>query len=183
MEINTKAEFFRMWHQGLLGNRTRLTQDPDEAWNWKSEEYGFRMAPCGGGGGAWAGVPRSQFWTTYNEWKYSEKQTGFSFYIDDRVPDSYQTIQGEICRTHRGLEGYIGASLFPMRVAMAQGILKPRSSIETLVLLNSYMDPSSRDDVDAIFDLFPDATIEFTCFKCPVGVLRRNTMFWEVRNY
>jgi hypothetical protein len=183
MEINTKAEFFRMWHQGLLGNRTRLTQNPQEAWDWGVEDYGFRRAQRGGGGGPWLGVRRPLFWDAVSVWTRAKETSGDDFYIDDRVPDSYQTIQGEICRTHRGLEGYIGASLFPMRVAMSQGILKPRSSVETLVLLNSYMDPSSRDDVDAIFDLFPDAIIEFTCFKCPVGVLRRNTMFWEVRNY
>ena len=181
MEIRTKAEFFDLWYRGVLGNRTRLTQDPDIAWSWEVPEYGFRMAQRGGGGGMWRGVTRDIFWTEVHLWD-SLHGLG-NYFIDDRVPDSHQTIQGEVCRTFRGLEGFIGASHFPMRVAMSQGILKPRSPVETFVLLNSFMDPPSRDDLDALFDLFPDATIEFTCFDCPVGVLRRNTIFWETRNY
>jgi hypothetical protein len=72
MEINTKAEFFRMWHQGLLGNRTRLTQNPQEAWDWGVEDYGFRRAQRGGGGGPWLGVRRPllgclSVWTVLKE--------------------------------------------------------------------------------------------------------------------
>ena len=181
-KVSSKAEFFELWHKGVLGNRTRLTQDPEEAWSWGASDYGFRFAKRGsGGGGLWSGVGRDTFWPTIDQWNCTYGLG--NYYIDDRVPDHFQTIQGEICRTFRGLQGFIGASHYPMRVAMQQGLLTPRSSVETLVLINTFMDPSSRDDVDQIFDLFPDATIEFTCFSCNVGVLQRNTMFWEVRNY
>jgi hypothetical protein len=154
-----------------------------DAWRWEAAEYGFRMAKRGqGGGGAWSGVSRAEFWATVREWDL--EYGTHNYYIDDRVPDTKQTIQGELCRTHRGLEGYIGSSHLPMRLAMQQGILTPRSPIETLVIINSYMDPSSRDDIDAILELFPDATIEFTCFQIDIGnIPGRNTILWEVRNY
>lgn len=185
MKISSKREFFEKWHQGILGNRTRLTQDPQIAWMWEAKDYGFRMSPRGVGGGAWAGVPRCLFWDTVMEWDY---QYGIkSYHIDNRVPDEKQTLQGEICRLcvpPFGYSGTIGATKLPMRVAMANRLLIPRSAAETIVLINTFMDPSSRDDVDAIFDLFPEATIEFTCFSCDVGnIPGRNTMFWEVRNY
>lgn len=46
------------------------------------------------------------------------------------------------------------------------------------------MDPSSQQDLDDLLDLYPDATIEFTCYDIDLGVIpNRNTIFWEVRNY
>lgn len=179
MEINSKREFFDKWKQGLLGNSTRLWWDPHEAWASDAQEFGFREHRTGGG--AWERVSRSQFWDTVFQWQIVHQRR---FSIDDVCPDEHQTVQGEICRTIRGLEGYIGASQLPMRKAMAAGILIPRSPSETLVLLNTYMDPSSRDDVDMLFELYPDATIEFTCFRVNVGSIpNRNTLFWEIRNY
>jgi len=50
--------------------------------------------------------------------------------------------------------------------------------------LDRFMDPSSRDDLEQLFDLYPDATVEFTCYQMDLGTIpRRNTIFWEVRNY
>ena len=178
MKISSKREFFEKWRAGLLGNRTQLWWDPHEAWRSGVREYGFREHRAGGG--TWERVYREDFWNTVDRWK----EAGRIFTMDDVCPDEHQTIQGELCRTFRGLEGFIGASQIPMRKAMAAGILRPRSSVEVLVLLERYMDPASRDDVDAFLDLFPDATIEFTCFTVDVGnIPGRNTLFWEVRDY
>ena len=178
MTIDSKKEFFEKWKKGLLGNATRLWWDPNEAWQSNAKEFGFREHRAGGG--SWERVWRSDFWETVYRWR----KEGRVFTMDDVCPDKYQTIQGEICRTFRGLESFIGASQLPMRRAMEAGILKPRGYVETLCLLERYMDPSSRDDVDVFFELFPDATIEFTCFRVDVGnIPNRNTLFWEVRNY
>lgn len=178
MEITCKQEFFRKWKQGLLGNATRLWWNPNEAWASDAREFGFREHRAGGG--TWERVPRVHFWETVRRWDAA----GRTYTMDDVCPDQYQTIQGEVCRTFRGLEGYIGASQLPMRKAMAEGILKHRRPIETYVLLDTYMDPSSRGDLDALLDLFPDATVEFTCFSVNVGnIPNRNTLFWETRNY
>jgi len=71
-----------------------------------------------------------------------------------------------------------------MRITMANGWHQHRGPLETKMLLRRFVDPSSRDDIDALFDTYPDATIEFTSFSCNTGVLpRRNTIIWEVRNY
>ena len=178
MQIESKRKFFRLWREGMLGNRTQLWDDPFVAFNAGCAEYGFREHGKLGGG-AWERVPQSQFWQTYHRWKEAKRV----FSMDDVVPDEAQTIQGEVCRTYRGLEGYIGASHLPMRKAAAAGLLTHRSPCATFVILNTYMDPPSRDDLDALLELYPDAAIEFTCFTRQVGWLRRNTMFWEVRNY
>jgi hypothetical protein len=106
--------------------------------------------------------------------------------MDDGAPDDCRTIQGEICRVpHLGLTGYLDTvGKLPMRPAMAAGHMRHCSALTTLSLCDRYMDPSSRDDLDILLELYPDATIEFSCFGRNVGVFpHRNTLFWEVRNY
>src|SRR3954447_9135074 len=108
MQVTSKKRFFQMWRDGLLGNATRLWWDPQEAWDGNAQEYGFREHRAGGG--TWERVRRDQFWQTVRVWQ----RKGRTFTMDDVCPDEHQTIQGEICRTHLGIEGYIGASKLPM---------------------------------------------------------------------
>ena len=71
-----------------------------------------------------------------------------------------------------------------MRETMKRGWHHHRGYLETKVLLDRYLDPSSRDDLDALLELYPDATIELTAFDIDTGVIPgRNTIFWEVRDY
>jgi hypothetical protein len=143
-------------------------------------EIGFREIGRSGGG-KWRKVPTLFTLREAAEWR----SEGRRFIMDDGAPDEYRTCQGEMARTYRGLEGYIeiGGRL-PMRQAMAAGLMRPVGGATVLTVINKYMDPSSRDDLDAIWDLYPDATVEFTCFSRDVGVLPgRNTLFWEVRDY
>lgn len=182
MVIKTKAQFFILWEAGCLGNRTRLWRNPHEAYSWakaNNHEVGFRQIGSAGGG-KWEKVPWYKVLYTADKWR----REGRKFIMDDGAPDEYRTLQGELCRTPKGMEGFleVGGGL-PMRPAMAAGLMKPYGYVQTLVLLGRYMDPPSRDDVDAIFDLYPDATIEFSCFSVNAGVYNRNTIFWEVRDY
>jgi hypothetical protein len=180
MEIRSKVEFYRLWQAGCLGNRTRLTTDVQEALSWGSKEVGFREVGKSGGG-AWEKVKSttSAVSGTYYSWKF----LGRNFIMDDSVPNDKQTFMGEVCRSYRGWEGLLGITEEPMRPAIRKGLLKPMKGAVVPHLLRTYMDPSSLDDLYDILDLYPDATVEFSCFSVPVGVLQRPTMFWEVRNY
>ena len=192
MIIRNKAEFFRLWEAGVLGNRTQLWRDPMKAWMWGWEtsvsrklgpdlpEIGFRQIGTAGGG-KWEKVPYHKVLTTADQW---EKE-GRKFIMDDGAPDWCRTLQGEICRTYRGLEGYLDTvGKLPMRPAMAAGHMRHCTGSMVLALLDRFMDPSSRDDLDALLDLYPDATVEFSCFGIDVGIFPgRNTIFWETRNY
>lgn len=187
-EIRSKRQFFELWEAGVLGNRTRLWRDPLDAWRWGMEqqrgilkpEIGFREIRTGAGAGKWEKVPWTRVLPTAHQWE----REGRRFVMDDGAPDDKRTLCGEICRTYRGLEGTLGVVQMPMREAMAKGLLLPRSGATVLALLDRYMDPSSRDDLDALLELYPDATIEFSCFTVDVGVIpNRNTLFWETRNY
>jgi hypothetical protein len=188
MQIRSKRQFFALWEAGLLGNRTSIWRDPQEAYRVAFEQrnlvdVGFREIRKAGstGAGAWCKATRGAFWETVHVWRALGRQ----FIMDDGVPNEKQTLMGEIVRTERGLEGFITlATPLPMRPAMAAGLMKHRSYLETRLLLEQYMDPSSRDDLDSILEMYPDHVVEFSCFSVNVGIFpRRNTMFWEVRNY
>lgn len=187
MRIPSKTCFFSLWEAGVLGNRTRLWRDPRLAFvegfgHLGLMDIGFRelRRPGTAGAGAWCKAQYGTFWDTVHEWQ----KAGRNFIMDDGAPDQYRTLQGEVCRTHEGMVGFLSlGSKLPMRPDMAAGNMKHYSYAATLRLLEIYMDPPSRDDLDMIFELFPDAAIEFTCFTVKCGVFKRNTLFWEVRNY
>lgn len=192
MIIRNKAEFFRLWEAGVLGNRTQIWHDPYLAWSWGFEtsisrhlgpdfpRIGFRQIGISGGG-KWEKVSYQKVFKTAEQWT----KEGRKFIMDDGAPDEHRTLQGEICRTYRGLEGYLDRiSKIPMRPAMAAGHMRHCSGSVVHALLDCYMDPNSRDDLFALLDLFPDATIEFSCFSVDVGIFpNRNTLFWETRDY
>jgi len=193
MEIRSKAEFYRLWRAGCLGNRPRTFLTIEEALKFLKRNpklplrLGFREIGTAGGGSFaiidiedWHSF-KAQVIATAISWQRENR----TYCLDAAVPNPSVTLLGEICRTYRGLEGYLGIRTgWTMRSSMAAGLLKSRTPTETLALLAHFMDPSSRDDLDDLLELYPDATIEFACFPNDVGVIPgRNTIFWEVRNY
>jgi hypothetical protein len=181
MKIVSKREFFRLWEAGVLGNRTMLWRDIDDAMASGCPLIGFREMGRAGGG-AWALVGRDDARDMAMVWKKAGRQ----FIMDNSVPNERSVLQGEVCRTFCGLESYlaIGRALPPMRISMREGRHQHFGYVQTTALLTHFMDPSSRDDLDALLELYPEATVEFTTFDVNVGHLPgRNTIFWETRNY
>lgn len=180
MKITSKSEFFKLWKLNVLGNRTNLWDNEIDAFDSGKPEIGFREIGKAGGG-AWEKVPRDQVLDTAEYWR----SQGRKFVMDDGCPDWCRTLQGEICRTHRGLEGFLDTTgKLPMRPAIAAGHMKSYSYVMVSYLLNKFMDPSSRDDIEMLLEMYPEATIEFSSFSIDVGVMsNRNTLLWEVRNY
>jgi hypothetical protein len=181
MEIRSKREFYQLWEEGYLGNRTRLFHTLDEALASGASRVGFREITQGGG--KWERAERpEQIPEIYHRWVVDGKP----FIMDDGVPNHRSRMQGEMCRTFEGIQGVIalGYGLPPMRLSIAQGLHTQYARVAVRILMQQFMDPSSQDDIDILLDLYPDATIEFTCFDVNVGHLPgRNTMIWEVRNY
>lgn len=193
--IRNKRDFFELWEKGLLGNRPPLWRNIDEV-PWSTQRVGFREIGKAGGG-AWTLVNRIEAERIWDEWR----SLGRTFIMDGSVPNDHSTMQGEICRTYRGLESYLAVrdimisgtrlnlqppkqGMPPMRETMKLGWHWHRGGAATLALLDRHMDPSSRDDLNELLELYPDATVEFTCFDIDTGnIPNRNTIFWEVRNY
>lgn len=180
MEITTKAEFFRLWTAGALGFRLRTWEHPEEAIASGVPLVGFRQIGVSGGG-KFEMATNDQIVGVATRWDGEGRQ----YMVCEAAPDDHGTLQGEVCRTIRGWEGLLGPVVDGrrMRDSIRDGHLKSRTAIEVVVLLNSYMSAPSRDDLEALLDLYPDATVEFTCYGEHDFGHGRNTIFWEVRNY
>jgi hypothetical protein len=180
VEIRTKAEFYRLWEAGCLGNKLRTWRDPAEAYRSGAPVVGFREIGKAGGGKLQI-VCREAIVPTAHDWRMD----GRAYMICEAAPDERGTIQGEVMRGVGGWRGTLGLSTgLRMREAAARGLLVPRAGAAVVALMDRYMDPSSRDDVEDLLELYPDAVVEFTCYECMVGSLPgRNTIIWEVRNY
>lgn len=180
MQIKSKQEFYSLWIAGVLGNRPAVFTDVHEALKLGAPTVGFREIGKAGGG-AFELVPRDKALETAQRWQAA----GRKYCLDSAVPNPAVTLLGEVCRTERGLQGFLGVRTgMHMRASIAAGLLKHRGYLETKVLMDHFMDPASRDDIDTFLELFPDATIEFACFPMNVGIIPgRNTIIWEVRDY
>jgi len=206
VQIRNKRQFYELWEAGVLGNRTKIFHTLEEALSSGEPQIGFRELGKTGGG-AWTLIKRedeecwnddvpclenhnANSWETFHRAVTKEfqlwKAAGRTFIMDNSVPNNHSIMQGEICTTFEGVQSFlaVGYGLPPMRVSIAQGLHKHRGPLETKLLLERYMDPSSRDDLRDLMDMYPDAAIEFTCFDVKVGCFpHRSTIFWEVRNY
>jgi hypothetical protein len=181
MEIRTKTEFFRLWNAGALGFKLRTWDNVEDAIASGVALVGFRQIGTAGGGRFEMATP-----STMRDVAARWRADGITFMVCEAAPDEKGTIQGEVCRGLRGWEGYLGPVIDGrrMRDSLRDGHIKPRSASETLVMVNTFMSAPSRDDLDALLELYPDATIEFTCYgDHDFDGHGRNTIFWEVRNY
>lgn len=180
MEIRSKRKFYELWHAGLLGNKPRTWTEAVEAHTARPRRVGFRQIGVAGGGAAEI-VPTTEILSTALRWQHR----GWSYMIDETSPDEDVMLQGEVCLTTRGWEGLLGLRTgMRMRYAMERGLLVPMRGLAVRALLRQHLDENSLNDVDELFELYPDAVIELASFPYFLGTLpRRNTIIWEVRNY
>lgn len=179
--IRTKAQFFRLWEQGLLGNKLRTWRSPEEAVASGVPIVGFRQIGQTGAG-AFEMATNAEILGVAERWRAA----GREFMVNEAAPDHLGLIQGEVCRLADGWHGLIGRVVNGkrMRDSIRDGDLRPCKGVQVIDLLNRFMDPASRDDLDALLDLYPGHTVEFTCYSVDVGFLPgRAAIMWEVRLY
>lgn len=171
-EIRNKRQFYALWHRGLLGNRPRTWQTLGDLLGsgyalpvvvrsmrpgWKTI-YGVEIARVG------AVAPTD---ATFNE-----------LLDDDAI-----LLQGEAMRGETGLELTYSTLPLPMKLALARETLRA-SGLTAKLVLDHYLNPTSRDDLEALWDLYPGAVIEFGVYARNLGDQpHRNTLIWEVRHY
>lgn len=180
MEITSKAQFFQLSRQGLLGNTLRSWTDVRDTYRCGVAYFGLRQIAAGGGGDhvivAACDLPfMADHWTA----------RGKRFIIEEAAPDEDVQLQGEIGRTYHGWIGRLGVQTKSrMRDAADRGLLKDLFGLKVVTLLEHFVDPSSLDDMRDLLDQYPDAIIEFASYPYNLGKIpRRNTLIWEVRNY
>jgi hypothetical protein len=182
MTIDSKAEFYKLWHAGVLGNKPR---------SWRSlaevDAAGYvglltlRHTVVAGGKSVY-GVPRSSVEATLEQLAADGVPANHVTY-NESAPDDQLLVQGEVMRGLRGLE--MRYSTTP-GISMREAMKSPRevAGVVARAILDLFLDANSLDDIDALFELYPDSVIEFGAYRHDVGCLpNRNTFFWEVRNF
>lgn len=102
--------------------------------------------------------------------------------VNEIGPDQHIVIQGEIMRTERHYDLHFSNLQLMMRDALK---ISPKQAcgLAALKRVELAMDAPSLDNLHRLFDQFPEAVIEFSTYAIPVGILKLNTVFWEVRGY
>jgi hypothetical protein len=183
MEIRSKRKFFELWEAGVLGNRLKTWRDLEHALTQvrPGDTVGFRQLGVAGGG-AFETCREVAIPEVARRWR----ELGREFVICESAPDHHATLQGELMRDVGGLAGFVACPVKDgkrMRQSLAEDGYAVRG-FQANDLLNRYMDPSSRADLEALFDLFPDHVVEFTCYRVTLGCIPgRNTIIWECRGY
>lgn len=183
MKIATKTQFYDLWQAGLLGNRPAAWPSLRDLQHSGFEGFvTIRYKGGAGGGFARTHVRVSEIGRIVEELQdrglNAERLT-----FHESMPDELLLIQGEVTRVARGLElTYSKETNTPMREAMRRPLLA--SGLAASQLLNRFLDPNSRDDLEMLLEQYPDAVVEFGTYAVDVGVFpRRNTIIWEVRDY
>jgi len=104
--------------------------------------------------------------------------------FNQSMPDEHLTIQGELMRKAPEIYALTYTKVkIPMNRAFEKETLYA-NGLTALNLAKGNLFPSSYEDLQLLFDMFPDSVIEFSAYDICVGNLpSRNTIMWEVRNY
>lgn len=186
-DIDTKAEFYRLWHRGVLGNKLRTWAHPDHI---PADYHGnVMLRPMNSPGGS---VPTIElpvkkarkFWRWAIARGISPKR-----FANECAPDVEAVFQGEVYRDigQLYLFGYhreYSPDNQSMRMRQAlQRAVEYRGLVAELMLRKCAF-PASREDILELLDSYPDHIIEFTAYRRCVGNCRqRNVIIWEVRKY
>ena len=176
-KINSKKEFYTIWRNDLLGNRTRLFPDLESALSVPKgniSHFGIRSVGSSGGG-RFEICSREELVPTIRTWEGEH-------IISEGLLPQHMLIQGEVCRLIE-FEGFLSTYPDWMRPSLRLGG-KSYKGISLLKILQDYLDSNSFEDLMGLLEMFPTSTIEFSTYNKWVGCQpRRNTIFWEVRNY
>jgi len=120
-----------------------------------------------------------------NEYTQNRKNQDLSeFYVSEMAPHNIGIINGEICRTYRGLTLFYARGDRPMRLALKKGVQV--EGLQADLILRSKTDPSGYNWIKELLEEYPNHTVEFTSFSHPWGTLAsvgHCTVIWEVRLY
>lgn len=179
MTINSKREFYRLWKAGRLGNKPQTFTTIEEAVASTCSHIGFREV--GVPGGRFDLVRREEATNIAADWT----KKGQVYSLDGSVGPQSVVFQGELLRSHKGLEGFFAIEpRMTMRASLNARLHKHMDGARLACLLRHYLDASSYDDVMILLETYPDSVIELSVFDHWVGEIpRRNTIIWEVRNY
>lgn len=183
--VLTKHDFVRRYKTGEFGNRAPTW---DKLPDWMSERWSmpvnqlYHVRNRIAGEKTWYNLKWKE--VSYFWYEASKEYSSKNLYISAMAPHDKGLIQGEIRRSHRGLELYWTMATLPMRQAFKELGGAVETGITAKTLLEAVLDPLSYEWVQYLLDAYPDHIVEFSSFGCNWGTIpNRNTIIWEVRLY
>lgn len=179
--LRCKSDFYALSRRGLTGNHLAQTPWAEFYRHPKPGNYGIRVTT--------PGSPFQKYHLTMEdvlEYVPSIIAQGCkpgSIFVCQSAPDHDITCQGEAMRTEEYLDVIYSEETVPMRTALAMPTLKRATGCAAMAILKHRMDGASWDELQGIWDRWPDSIVEFTCFRRALGEDRCNTLFWEVRHW
>lgn len=185
MRIETKAENYRLYEAGHFGNKLRTWRSLIEI---HEDSFTGRVVMRYKGRAGGARYPRLGEHVTLEEaasliqiWKARGADVK-SIAFNEAAPDEALLLQGEVMLSTQHVSLFWSEEKTTMRRAMAKAT--QTDGLRAIFKLRSALFPSSLNDLEALFELYPDSVIEFSAYRFALGSLpSRNTVIWEVRNY
>lgn len=183
--LKTKAEMFGFYERGWFGNRA-LTWPSKEKMvdsNYQGQ-IGLRYKdPRGGGSYFRTEMTLEEAEFQYAEWLKEGAKPEYFLWCES-IPTNRLLLQGEI---QRGLSIYDFTYTTEKGVPNRPSLWKNKqyaTGLKAILLCQHFMWPKSYDNLQELFELYPNAVIEFSCvdFECG-SIPGHNTIFWEVRHY
>lgn len=179
--IRSKQEFYKLSRGLLLGNRLE---------QWTASEFkklfDAGSAPAIVGvrhtGGAFLGLKSYRTESSKARcWLIDNPESHTHVLFDEAAYDPWITFQGEVMPDEHHLYLRGGITQCYQREMWASGNFEHFKGLRASAILQKYMDEDSWQELNRIMKEYHYPVIEFTCFDRPVGVLRWNTLFWEIR--
>jgi hypothetical protein len=170
------------YHRGDFGNKLRAwpTLEAFSAANFAGT---VSLRYSGPQGGAWLkyDVRPSEVEAWAARW-IAEGAKRELIQINESAPDERIVVQGEAVRSTEGLALFCSREKTKMRTALRNG--KQFYGLVAETILKDAMSPGSYDDLQILFEEYPDSVIEVSVYSICLGdTPGRNSIVWEVRNY
>lgn len=184
MQIHSKTKMYELLRSGRFGNTLRVWDTyGDVLREGFTGKIGLRCSGKAGGGRCAYDLGHAEAVRLFNQWASQGVPPEIIKWCE-AAPDEHLVLQGEITQSaEHGYALHYSTYKAQMRIALAKA---PKNHLGpgALLILKAVMDPASYEDLTELFVDFPDAAVEFSCYKINLGHKRgRNTVFWEVRNY
>jgi hypothetical protein len=101
-------------------------------------------------------------------------------FVDESAPDRCVQLQAEVMQDERYIYiRYAIGSGVGMR--QAYPTMQHAFGLKAITILKQYLDAPSLDELFRILKLYNSSVVELSSYDRSVGVLKLNTIFWEVR--
>lgn len=104
------------------------------------------------------------------------------FFGEVPAPDNRRLINFEVFRNENYLHLDWGTGQKPLRDDLNDRLHEPVTGAKALAILRHFLG-HEYDVIDELWDGWPAAHVEGSCWERPVGTLKRRLIIWEARQY